>query len=91
MGRIWGSRLAGRVLTIFVSVPAPCTRRKFWMVFECKALIVAPGGVGTFDELFETMTLLQVVVWVVASCLPTVRILRLEVLLRLVSEGAGLG
>jgi len=33
--------------------------RKFWMVFECKGLIVAPGGVGTCDELFEVMTLLQ--------------------------------
>lgn len=33
--------------------------RKFWMVYECHGLIVAPGGVGTCDELFEVMTLLQ--------------------------------
>jgi len=33
--------------------------RKFWMVYNCKGLIVAPGGVGTCDELFEVMTLLQ--------------------------------
>ena len=33
--------------------------RKFWMVYMCRALIVAPGGVGTMDELFEVMTLQQ--------------------------------
>lgn len=33
--------------------------RKFWMVYYCQALIVAPGGVGTMDELFEVLTLKQ--------------------------------
>jgi uncharacterized protein (TIGR00730 family) len=33
--------------------------RKFWMVYHCQALIAAPGGVGTFDELFEVLTLKQ--------------------------------
>ena len=33
--------------------------RKFWMVLQAMALIVAPGGVGTMDELFEVMTLQQ--------------------------------
>jgi uncharacterized protein (TIGR00730 family) len=33
--------------------------RKFWMVYHCQAIVVAPGGVGTFDELFEVLTLKQ--------------------------------
>lgn len=33
--------------------------RKFAMVFHMKALVVAPGGVGTFDEAFEILTLKQ--------------------------------
>lgn len=33
--------------------------RKFWMVYHCQALVAAPGGVGTFDELFEVLTLKQ--------------------------------
>ena len=33
--------------------------RKFWMVYHCQALVVAPGGVGTMDELFEVLTLKQ--------------------------------
>eukprot|EP00420_Gonyaulax_spinifera_P015132 CAMPEP_0197914384 /NCGR_PEP_ID=MMETSP1439-20131203/78411_1 /TAXON_ID=66791 /ORGANISM="Gonyaulax spinifera, Strain CCMP409" /LENGTH=339 /DNA_ID=CAMNT_0043536293 /DNA_START=70 /DNA_END=1089 /DNA_ORIENTATION=- len=33
--------------------------RKFWMTYKCKALVVAPGGFGTCDELFELLTLLQ--------------------------------
>jgi uncharacterized protein (TIGR00730 family) len=33
--------------------------RKFWMVLQTTALVVAPGGVGTMDELFEVMTLQQ--------------------------------
>lgn len=33
--------------------------RKFWMVYSCQALVVAPGGVGTMDELFEVLTLKQ--------------------------------
>lgn len=27
--------------------------RKFWMLYHCQALVVAPGGFGTLDELFE--------------------------------------
>jgi uncharacterized protein (TIGR00730 family) len=33
--------------------------RKFWMTLPCKALIVAPGGFGTCDELFEFVCLQQ--------------------------------
>jgi len=33
--------------------------RKFWMSYACKALVVAPGGLGTCDELFEFITLTQ--------------------------------
>lgn len=33
--------------------------RKFWMVYPARAVVVAPGGLGTLDELFETLTLLQ--------------------------------
>ena len=33
--------------------------RKFWFVYLAKALIAFPGGFGTFDELFETLTLIQ--------------------------------
>jgi uncharacterized protein (TIGR00730 family) len=33
--------------------------RKFWFVCPARALIVFPGGFGTFDELFEILTLLQ--------------------------------
>lgn len=33
--------------------------RKFWMLYHCQALIVAPGGFGTLDELFEVLTLKQ--------------------------------
>lgn len=33
--------------------------RKFWFVYLSKALIVFPGGFGTFDELMEVLTLLQ--------------------------------
>jgi len=32
---------------------------KFQMVRLARALVVAPGGVGTLDELFESLTLLQ--------------------------------
>lgn len=33
--------------------------RKFWMMYSAKALILAPGGFGTLDELFELLTLRQ--------------------------------
>ena len=33
--------------------------RKFWFLYLAKALVVFPGGFGTMDELFETLTLLQ--------------------------------
>lgn len=33
--------------------------RKLWMMFYCQALVVAPGGLGTLDELFEVLTLRQ--------------------------------
>ena len=33
--------------------------RKFWFVYLAKALAIFPGGFGTFDELFEVLTLMQ--------------------------------
>lgn len=33
--------------------------RKFWFFYLAKALVVFPGGVGTMDELFELLTLIQ--------------------------------
>ena len=33
--------------------------RKLWFVYLSKALIVFPGGFGTFDEAFEVLTLIQ--------------------------------
>ncbi|HOE66856.1 MAG TPA: LOG family protein [Candidatus Hydrogenedentes bacterium] len=33
--------------------------RKFWFVYLAKALVAFPGGFGTLDEVFETLTLLQ--------------------------------
>jgi len=33
--------------------------RKFWFLYPAKALVLMPGGFGTMDELFETLTLLQ--------------------------------
>jgi uncharacterized protein (TIGR00730 family) len=33
--------------------------RKFWFVYLAKALVVFPGGFGSFDEMMEVLTLLQ--------------------------------
>lgn len=33
--------------------------RKLWFLYHAKAIIYFPGGFGTFDELFETLTLVQ--------------------------------
>ena len=33
--------------------------RKLWFVYLAKALVIFPGGFGTFDELMEVVTLLQ--------------------------------
>ncbi len=33
--------------------------RKLWFLYQAKAFVVFPGGYGTMDELFETLTLIQ--------------------------------
>ncbi|MGA3244938.1 MAG: LOG family protein [Bacteroidota bacterium] len=33
--------------------------RKFWFVYLSKAMVMFPGGFGTFDETFEVLTLVQ--------------------------------
>lgn len=33
--------------------------RKFWLVYKAKAVVAFPGGYGTLDEFFETLTLVQ--------------------------------
>src|SRR5208337_4722410 len=33
--------------------------RKLWFAYMAKALVVFPGGFGTFDEMFELLTLAQ--------------------------------
>ncbi len=33
--------------------------RKFWFLYQAKALVVWPGGFGTMDEMMEVLTLIQ--------------------------------
>lgn len=33
--------------------------RKFWLLYKAKAVVAFPGGYGTLDEIFETLTLVQ--------------------------------
>ncbi len=33
--------------------------RKLWFLFHAKSIVIFPGGFGTMDELFETLTLVQ--------------------------------
>ena len=33
--------------------------RKFWFLYLAKAMVIMPGGFGTFDELMEALTLMQ--------------------------------
>ncbi len=33
--------------------------RKYWLLYMTRALVAFPGGIGTFDEVFEVLTLAQ--------------------------------
>ncbi len=33
--------------------------RKYWFLYPAKGMVIFPGGFGTMDELFETLTLVQ--------------------------------
>ena len=33
--------------------------RKLWFLYQAKAIVIFPGGFGTLDELFETLTMVQ--------------------------------
>ena len=33
--------------------------RKFWIIYKTKGIVVWPGGVGTLDEFFDIITLIQ--------------------------------
>ena len=33
--------------------------RKFWFIYKTKGIVVWPGGVGTLDEFFDVITLIQ--------------------------------
>ena len=33
--------------------------RKFWFIYKTKGIVVWPGGVGTLDEFFDIITLIQ--------------------------------
>ena len=33
--------------------------RKFWFIYKTKGIVVWPGGLGTLDELFDILTLIQ--------------------------------